>query len=100
MILLPHRALAPLRHRTGEETEPAVADGRRRSWGSVGKTGRWDQSLTGGVGPSMAPLSPGWRGAPACPPGTACLQHAGGVRRALLQLLPGFVVVVVVVRVG
>lgn len=63
------------------------------------KTGCWGQSLAGGAGPWMAPLSPGRRGAPASPR-TAHLQHTGGVCRALLQLLPGFVVVVVMVCVG
>lgn len=51
-----------------EETEAAAAGGRRRWWGSVGETGWRGQSLAGGAGPSTAPLSPGRRGAPACPP--------------------------------
>lgn len=60
---------APLHRVAGEETEVAVAGGtRRRWWGSVGETGWRGQSLAGGAGPSTAPLSPGRRGAPACPP--------------------------------
>lgn len=94
---------------SGSRTTPSLAPlgpgetrggcGRGRWRGVLDRTGWRGQSLAGGAGPSVAPLSPGRRGAPASPR-SAHLQHTGGVCRALLQLLPGFVVVVVVVCVG
>lgn len=94
--------------RSGSHSAPSPGTAVPRGWGET-RGAAWEREVGRGAGqdgmvgpvsgPLVAPLSPGRRGAPASPH-TAHLQHTGGVCRALPQLLPGFVVVVVVVCVG
>lgn len=83
-------------HRDGAKTELVWPWRVGESGGGGGQDGAVGPVSGRGAGPSMAPLSPGQRGLRH----PRHLQHAGGVCRALPQLLPSPVLVGVRVCVG